>query len=75
MTSSSTGFLWTMSTVPTSDHLKEKFMALYSTDFDITGGDLMQFVHQSELWRRTNHCVNRIVSFPTQLVFKLKKRT
>ena len=29
-------------------------------------------IHQSELWRRTNHCVSRTVSFPTQLVFKLK---
>jgi hypothetical protein len=34
-----------------------------------------KFVYRSELWRRTNHDVNRIVSFPTQLVFKLKKRT
>jgi hypothetical protein len=24
------------------------------------------------LWRRTNHCVNRSVSFPTLLAFKLK---
>ena len=31
-----------MSTVLTSDHLKEEFMALYLADFDVTGGDLMQ---------------------------------
>jgi hypothetical protein len=35
-------FVDDMSTVPTSDHLKEEFMALYSADFDVTGGDLMQ---------------------------------
>ncbi len=35
---------------------------------------LFKCVHQSELWRRTNHCVtgSRTVSFPTHLVFKLK---
>jgi hypothetical protein len=27
---------------------------------------------RAELWRRTNHCVSRTVSFPTLLVFKLK---
>jgi hypothetical protein len=32
-----------MSTVPTSDHLKEEFMALYSADFDVTRGDLMHW--------------------------------
>ncbi len=37
-----------MSTVPTSDHLKEEFMALYSADFEITGGDLMQFFPWTE---------------------------
>jgi len=26
---------------------------------------------RAKLWRRTNHCVNRSVSFPTLLVFKL----
>ena len=31
-----------MSTIPTSDHLKEEFMTLCSTDLDVTGGDLMQ---------------------------------
>jgi hypothetical protein len=38
-------FVDNMSTVPTSDHLKEEFMSLYSADFDVshvTGGDLMQ---------------------------------
>ena len=43
MTSSSTGFLWMICLLsPTSDHLKEEFMALFSADFDVTGGDLMQ---------------------------------
>ena len=31
-----------MSNIPTSDHLKEVFMSLYSADFGVTGGDLMQ---------------------------------
>ena len=31
-----------MSTIPTSDHLKEEFMALYLADFNVVGGDLMQ---------------------------------
>ncbi len=31
-----------------------------------------KIVNQSELWRRTNHYVSRTVSFPTQLIFKLK---
>ena len=35
-------FVDDMSTIPTSDHLKEDFMTLYSADFDVTGGDLMQ---------------------------------
>ena len=35
-------FVDDMSTIPTSDHLKEEFMALYSADFDVTGGDLMK---------------------------------
>ena len=35
-------FVDDMSTIPTSDHLKEEFMALYSADFDVTGEDLMQ---------------------------------
>ncbi len=35
-------FVDDMSIIPTSDHLKEEFMALYSADFDFTGGDLMQ---------------------------------
>jgi hypothetical protein len=35
-------FVDDMSTIPTSDNLKEEFMALYSADFNVTGGDLMQ---------------------------------
>jgi hypothetical protein len=35
-------FVDNRSTVTTSDHLKEEFMALYSADFDVTEGDLMQ---------------------------------
>ena len=30
-------FVDDMSTIPTSYHLKEEFMALYSADFDVTG--------------------------------------
>ncbi len=32
-----------MSTISTSDHLNEKFLALYWADFDVTRGDLIQF--------------------------------
>ena len=32
-------------------------------------------IHQSGLWRRTNHCVSRTASFPTLLVIKAEKRT
>ncbi len=35
-------FVDDMSTAPTSDHLKEEFMALYLADLNITGRDLMQ---------------------------------
>ncbi len=39
-------FVDDLSTIPTSDHLKEDFMARgfhgYSADLDVTGGDLMQ---------------------------------
>jgi hypothetical protein len=35
-------FVDDMSTIPTSDHLKEEFMALYSVDFGVTGGDFMK---------------------------------
>ncbi len=31
-----------VSTFPSSDHLKDEFMALYSADFDVTGRDLVQ---------------------------------
>ncbi len=31
-------FVDDISTVPTSDHLKEEIMALYSADFDVTWG-------------------------------------
>jgi hypothetical protein len=34
-------FVDDMSTVPTTDHLKEEFMALYLANIDVTGGDLM----------------------------------
>ncbi len=35
-------FVDDMPTVPTSDHLKEEFMALYWADFDVSRGDLLQ---------------------------------
>jgi hypothetical protein len=44
---------------------KESMKASISKIFDILST-------RAKLWRRTNHCVNRSVSFPTLLVFKLK---